>query len=95
VIRGFQHPAQTELLRQYVDRYFGMVGEVWKRRTSESAQRVVVGLYPVLGDTCVVQATDAYLAGNDVPPPLRRLILEGRADVVRSLAAQARDRAAN
>jgi aminopeptidase N len=92
VIRGFVHPAQLELLRPYVERYFAMVGDVWKRRTSESAQRVVVGLYPVLVEPSVVEATDAYLAEHEVPPPLRRLILEGRADVVRALAAQARDR---
>ena len=93
VIRGFAHPAQTELLRPYVELYFEMVGDVWKRRTSESAQRVVVGLYPALVEPSVVEATDAYLAEHDVPPPLRRLMLEGRADVVRALAAQARDRA--
>ena len=92
VIRGFAHPAHAELLRPYVDRYFAMVGEVWKRRSSESAQRVVVGLYPTLVEQSVVAATDAYLAENDVPPSLRRLLLEGRADVVRALAAQARDR---
>jgi aminopeptidase N len=94
VIRGFEHPAQLELLRPYVDRYFGMVGEVWKRRTSESAQRVVVGLFPALVERSVVEATDSYLADNDVPPALRRLILEGRADTVRALAGQERDRAA-
>jgi aminopeptidase N len=93
VIRGFDHPAHTELLRPYVDRYFAMVGEVWKRRSSESAQRVVVGLYPSVMEESVVAATDGYLVDNDVPPALRRLLLEGRADVVRALAAQARDRA--
>jgi aminopeptidase N len=40
-----------------------------------------------------VEATDAYLAEHDVPPPLRRLMQEGRADVVRALAARAKDRA--
>jgi aminopeptidase N len=95
VIRGFSHPAQTDLLRPYVDRYFAMVGDVWKRRTNDSAQRVVIGLYPSLVEESVVEATDAYLAENDVPPSLRRLILEGRADVVRALNAQAKDRAAD
>jgi aminopeptidase N len=94
VIRGFGHPTQVELLRPYVDRYFGMVGDVWKRRTSESAQRVAIGLFPTVVSPGVVEATDAYLADNDVPPPLRRLILEGRADTLRALAGQARDRAA-
>jgi aminopeptidase N len=93
VIRGFDHPAQTELTRPYMDRYFGMVGDVWKRRTSESAQRVVVGLFPSLVAPQVVEAVDAYLADNDVRPSLRRLLQEGRADTVRAMVAQARDRA--
>jgi aminopeptidase N len=94
IITGFAHPAQAELMRPYVDRFFQVVGEVWKRRTSESAQRVAVGLYPTVAEPSVVEAADAYLADGDLPPALRRLILEGRADTVRALAAQARDRGA-
>ncbi|MBI1758279.1 MAG: aminopeptidase N [Actinobacteria bacterium] len=93
IILGFAHPAHAELQRPYLDRYFAMVPEVWKRRTSESAQRVVVGLFPGLVEQSVLAAADAFLAGPDVPAALRRLILEGRADVVRALAARARDRA--
>ena len=94
IIAGFAHPAHVELMRPYIDRFFNVVGDVWKRRTSESAQRVAVGLYPILVEQSVVEAADAYLAEADVPPALRRLILEGRADTVRSLAAQAKDQVA-
>ncbi|HSV65648.1 MAG TPA: aminopeptidase N [Mycobacteriales bacterium] len=95
IINGFHHPTQTELLRPYADRYFAVVGEVWKRRTSESAQRVAILLYPRLIEQPIVEAADAYLAENDVPPALRRLILEGRADTLRSLAARAKDATAS
>jgi aminopeptidase N len=38
-----------------------------------------------------VDAADAYLSANHVPPALRRLIVEGRAEVMRSLRARQRD----
>jgi aminopeptidase N len=62
---------------------------VWETRTAEMAQNVVVGLYPsLLVSASVVERTDAYLAGGDVPPTLRRLLLEGRDSVVRALRAR-------
>jgi aminopeptidase N len=39
--------------------------------------------------------TDAYLADVDPPAALRRLLLEGRDDVLRALRCQARDRQAS
>jgi aminopeptidase N len=44
-------------------------------------------------DTETVAATDAYLADGSPPAALRRLLSEGRDDVLRSLRNQARDRA--
>ena len=77
----------------YVERYFAMVGEVWRTRTLEIARTIVAGLYPkLLVEPRTVAATDAYLASPDIPPGLRRVLVEARDDVVRALAAQARDR---
>jgi aminopeptidase N len=97
VIRGFAHPLQGELIKPYVQRYFAEIGDVWQRRTSELAQNVVVGLFPTWAATieaATVAAADAFLADPDVPTPLRRLVSEGRADVVRALAARETDAAA-
>lgn len=93
VIEGFAHPAQMSLLEPYVQRYFDIIGPVWTRRSSESAQRVVVGLYPAMVDQSVVDATDSYLQG-DIPPSLRRLLVEKRDGVVRALKARRCDAAA-
>jgi len=41
-----------------------------------------------------VEATDAYIAGEQPPAALRRLLIEGRDDVLRALRCQARDRQA-
>ncbi len=97
IIGGFVHPGQgpqhqAELLTPYTKQYFDAISGVWERRSSEVAQTVVVGLYPswdVSADA--LQAADWFLGGLHVPPPLRRLVLEGRAGVERALKARAFD----
>ncbi|HEY0450223.1 aminopeptidase N [Actinophytocola sp.] len=89
IIAGFSHPAQRELLVPYVQAYFADVAGVWRRRSSERAQPVAMGLFPswsVARET--VEAADAWLADESHPPALRRLVSEGRAGVVRALAAR-------
>jgi aminopeptidase N len=91
---GFVQAGQRDLMVPYVERYFAMLGDVWRTRTLEIARTIVSGLYPklIVGPETVA-ATDAYLASSsDVPAGLRRLLVEARDDVVRALAAQARDR---
>ncbi len=93
IISGFAHPAQRGLLGGYVERYFAEVAEVWVRRTSERAQSVVIGLFPSHAvEKSTVDAADAFLADNSHPPALRRLVTEGRAGIVRALAAREFDR---
>ncbi|EUA18181.1 hypothetical protein I552_9405 [Mycobacterium xenopi 3993] len=55
---------------------------------------MVIGLYPSwdISDDGLA-AADEFLADPDVPPPLRRLVLEGRAEVERALHAQRFDAA--
>ncbi|WP_070380822.1 aminopeptidase N [Rhodococcus sp. WMMA185] len=88
IVGGFAGHGQSEILEPYVARYFADIPAVWKRRSSEVAQTVVVGLYPSwsISDESV-GAADKFLTG-DHPPALRRLVLEGRAGIVRSLAAR-------
>ncbi|CAN5293933.1 aminopeptidase N [soil metagenome] len=91
IIGGFARPGQGELLLPYTERYFESIGGVWERRSSEVAQTVVVGLYPSWDiSQAGIDAADRFLAG-DVPPALRRLVLEGRAGVERSLRARTFD----
>jgi len=93
IISGFSHPAQRALLTPYVERYFADVAGVWERRTSERAQPVVMGLFPAWAvDKATVDAADAWLADDSHPPALRRLVSEGRAGIVRALAAREFDR---
>jgi len=75
------------------ERYFDIVADAWEQRTSEMAQQIAVGLYPVhLVDAQTVDQTDTYLRTAQPVPALRRLISESRDAVSRALRAQARDR---
>jgi aminopeptidase N len=92
IIAGFVRPGQDELLTPFRPKYFGAISGVWQRRSSEVAQTVVIGLYPSWDiSQAGLDAADEFLADADVPPPLRRLVLEGRAGVERALRARAFD----
>jgi aminopeptidase N len=92
MVGAFVRPGQHELLKPFRDRYFGAISGVWERRSSEVAQTVVIGLYPSWDiSQAGLEAADQFLADPDVPPPLCRLVLEGRAGVERSLRARAFD----
>jgi aminopeptidase N len=89
IIGGFARPGQAELLKPFGARYFGAIPGIWERRSSEVAQTVVVGLYPSwdVSDEGIA-AADAFLADPELPAALRRLVLEGRAGIERSLRAR-------
>jgi aminopeptidase N len=96
VIAGFAHATQGALVAPYFERYFEVVPEVWRRRTSEIAQSVVIGLFPTWTSTITpntLAAADRFLAA-DHPTALRRLVSEGCADVARAVRARAVDAAA-
>ncbi|NNH74355.1 aminopeptidase N [Nocardia uniformis] len=91
IVGGFAPVGQGALLSSYVERYFAEIGPVWDRRSSEVAQTVVIGLYPHWEiSNEAVAAADKFLSG-DHPPALRRLVVEGKAGIERSLRARAFD----
>jgi aminopeptidase N len=94
VIGGFVQPEQQDLLRDWIEPYFACLAGVFATRTPETAQSIGVGLYPAaVVDRAVVERTDRHLASDDLPPAVRRLLLEGRDGVVRALRARERDAA--
>ncbi|OCB52312.1 aminopeptidase N, partial [Mycobacterium malmoense] len=94
IIAGFAPPGQHELLKPFTDRYFGAIPGVWARRSSEVAQTVVIGLYPHWNiSEAGIAAADNFLSDPEVPPALRRLVLEGQAGVKRALRARTFDAA--
>jgi aminopeptidase N len=93
IVAGFQQPEHRSLLAPYRDRYFEVVADAWDQRTSEMAQQIAVGLYPLhLVEPQTVEQTDTYLRTAQPVPALRRLLSESRDSVSRALRAQERDR---
>jgi aminopeptidase N len=92
IIAGIAAPGQAELLKPFTARYFDAIPGVWARRSSEVAQTVVIGLYPHTDiSESGIAAADEFLSDLDVPPALRRLVLEGQAGVKRALRARTFD----
>jgi aminopeptidase N len=91
IVTGFVQPGQAALLAPFTAKYFAAIAGVWERRSSEVAQTVVIGLYPSSDvSQSGLDAADEFLSG-DLPPALRRLVIEGRAGVERALRARAFD----
>ena len=94
-LAGFVDLDHPELIEPYRDDYFGVVGEIWQDWSSAMAQDFVAGAYLVCPQSQeTVQATDDYTTRANPPAALRRLLIEGRDDVLRALRCQDRDRGA-
>jgi aminopeptidase N len=95
-LSGFADPDQPELMEPYREKFFAVVGDIWRDWSSAMAQDFVSGVYTVCAISPeTVEATDAYIEAAQPPAALRRLLTEGRDDVLRALRCQARDRRAS
>ncbi|MGV9251215.1 aminopeptidase N [Streptomyces sp. NPDC003697] len=95
-IAGFGRPSQRELLAPYTAKYFAAIERVWTERSIQIGMDVVQGLFPSSQDSPeTLEAADAWLAAHEqAAPALRRLVLEARDDLARTLRGQACDAAA-
>ncbi|HVL82321.1 MAG TPA: aminopeptidase N [Actinomycetota bacterium] len=94
LLSGFADPMAPELLRPYRDPYFATVTRFFDTRGIDFGLQFAESAYPRwLVEQETVDATRAYLAGDDVPPPLRRIMLEAMDGVARAMRARERDRA--
>jgi aminopeptidase N len=93
VLSGFVDPDQPDLLRPYAQRYFDVIGDIWRDWSSAMAQWFVNNAYPLfLVSQETVRMTDEYIARANPPAPLHRLLSECRDSVQRALRCQERDR---
>ncbi|RVX43607.1 membrane alanyl aminopeptidase [Nonomuraea polychroma] len=93
-IGGFQDPHHPELLEPFRAKYFAEVGRVYKEWTYDQASSFAVGCFPsLLIEQATVQAADDYLAAEQPPQALRRMILEGADGVRRALRNREKDAA--
>jgi aminopeptidase N len=88
---GFSSADQDELLAPFAPRFFDVVADIWRDWSSDMAQYFVQVGYPsYLVTQDAVDAAADYIDRTS-PPPLRRLLSEGRDDVARALRCRKRD----
>ena len=92
--RGFNVAMQSDLLTPFIDQYFSILIELWNTKGYEIAETTSTLLFPGFN---VSEATLAKaqnwldVTGKNAPGALRRVIIEGRDALARSLRAQAKD----
>jgi aminopeptidase N len=94
IASGFHRVDQDALLSAFVQPYFESLMQVWASYDVDEAISIAQLMYPRAVITQqVVDATDAALARQDLPSPLRRSLLESQDGIKRALRAQAFDSA--
>jgi len=92
--RGFNVAMQSELLTPFIDQYFSMLIELWNTKGYEIAETTATLLFPGfnVSDSTLAKAQNWLdVTGKDAPGALRRVIIEGRDALARSLRAQKKD----
>ncbi|WP_136056623.1 aminopeptidase N [Microbacterium sp. K24] len=86
-IAGFRAGGRRDLIAEFDAEYFTRIGDVWSTRSIELAKRLVLGLFPSSDSLDLV---DSWLAENtEAPAALRRLVIEQRDHLERSLRVRA------
>jgi aminopeptidase N len=89
---AFNKPGQAEVLQPYVEKYLAGVGSTWDRLGSTKAAVALEFMFPrLLASAELLEQLDAWLETASANPGALRKVTEGRADVARALAAQAKD----
>ncbi|MGC4109272.1 MAG: aminopeptidase N [Nocardioides sp.] len=88
----FMRFGQEELLAPYVEKYLEAADTVWEELGTHMASNLLEDAFPMpLASPDLVARLDQWLEESPATAAAKRLVREGRADVVRALAAQERD----
>jgi aminopeptidase N len=88
----FMRFGQEELLAPYVEKYLAAADTAWEEMGTHMASNLLESVFPLpLGSPELVERVDRWLEESPATSAAKRYVREGRADVVRALAAQARD----
>ncbi|HEY6799665.1 MAG TPA: aminopeptidase N, partial [Agromyces sp.] len=89
---GWRRTTAPELLASTAGEYFTRLQQTWANRSFTMASLVVSRLFPApLIDEGLAAMARTWLASNDEPAPLHRLVSEQLDELERALAARARD----
>jgi aminopeptidase N len=92
IVLAFQCHDQEEVLAPYVDRYLAAADTMWEEKGTQRASTALEYIFPrPLASQELLDKIDAWLATSEANPAAKRYVQEGRADVARYLAAQAKD----
>ena len=94
VVLAFWQKGQQDVLAPYVDRYLADVAGAWDRLGAHKASVALEHIFPrLLATPATLASVDAWLEhdAEAVNAGAVRYVREGRADVARALAAQAKD----
>ena len=90
LLAAFNAPRSAPLTDSFATEFFEVLSSIWSDQPIEIANHIVRGLYPE--QEMAVTATDTFLANDDVPGALRRVLLECQDAVRRNLAVQEEQR---
>jgi aminopeptidase N len=89
---AFTVAGQEEVLRPYLARYLQVAATIWEEKGTQRASTVLEYMFPrTLVSPETLDTVDAWLESSEANPAAKRYVREGRADIARALAAQARD----
>ncbi|MFC7493890.1 MULTISPECIES: aminopeptidase N [unclassified Nocardioides] len=92
VVLAFQRFGQDQVLAPYVEKYLAAAETMWEEKGTQRASTALEFIFPrPLAGQHLLDRVDSWLASTQANPAAKRYVHEGRADVVRALAAQARD----
>ncbi|WP_343065180.1 aminopeptidase N [Nocardioides mesophilus] len=83
---------QQELIAPYLEKYLTVADTIWEDLGTQIASTALEYMFPrVLTSQETLDRVDAWLESSSANPAAKRYVREGRADIVRALAAQAFD----
>jgi aminopeptidase N len=89
---AFMRHGQEDLLEPYVEKYLDAADDIWERLGTHMASNTLEGAFPLpLASPALIERIDRWLDESPANPAAKRYVREGRADVVRALAAQDKD----
>ena len=89
IAMAFNQPGQDGVLEPFVAAYLEAAESAWSTLGAHKASVALTAMFPrVLASQGLLEQVDAWLESTQANPGAKRLVLEGRADVARFLAAQ-------
>jgi aminopeptidase N len=92
IAAAFPVATHPRLLEPYLDRYLEMAEHVWEEKGVQRASTALTLMFPMpLVSADALTRIEDWLRTSPANPAAKRYVAEGRADMVRALAAQQRD----